>query len=256
MRSNSRPATVVLAALAAVAAVSLLASCSSDDAISPSETTTGIAPETTTTTTIDPGSTSVPEARAELPGLWLATSGGIVDETGEVWAKPRPGETLRSPLSDGVGGVVYLRCTGDTLPRVVEDQQLKGVSPLALGEADNLMAIGTYQDHRVLLTGWTDTTIVPSFEEDRSGLVARLIDMDTQQVTPLDGWYGWESGPSRRRRRERTVRVLRRGRVLHVVGHRRSERPAARARRRCPRPCCRWPSTPPVPASPGSNRCR
>ena len=195
MRSNSRPATVVLAALAAVAAVSLLASCSSDDAISPSETTTGIAPETTTTTTIDPGSTSVPEAGAELPGLWLATSGGIVDETGEVWAKPRPGETLRSPLSDGVGGVVYLRCTGDTLPCVVEDQQLKGVSPLALGEADNLMAIGTYQDHRVLLTGWTDTTIVPSFEEDRSGLVARLIDMDTQQVTPLDGWYGWESGP-------------------------------------------------------------
>lgn len=65
---------------------------------------------------------------------------------------------------------------------------------MALGEADNLMAIGTYQDHRVLLTGWTDTTIVPSFEEDRSGLVARLIDMDTQQVTPLDGWYGW-SGP-------------------------------------------------------------
>lgn len=196
MRSKPHLPMVVIAALSALVAVSVLASCSSDDAASPSETTTGIAPQTTTTTTIDPGTTSVPSAGTdELPGLWLATSGGITDETGDVWAKPRAGETLRSPLSDGVGGVVYLRCTGDTLPCVIEDQQLKGVSPLALGEADNLMAVGTYQNHRVLLTGWTDTTIVPSFEEDRSGLVARLVDMDTKEVTPLNGWYGWESSP-------------------------------------------------------------
>ena len=74
MRSNSRPATVVLAALAAVAAVSLLASCSSDDAISPSETTTGIAPETTTTTTIDPGPTSVPVSTLTLSNTPSETS--------------------------------------------------------------------------------------------------------------------------------------------------------------------------------------
>lgn len=74
MRSNSRPATVVLAALAAVAAVSLLASCSSNNAISPSETTTGIAPETTTTTTIDPAR---PRCRRLVP-----SSGSVVGDLG------------------------------------------------------------------------------------------------------------------------------------------------------------------------------
>lgn len=187
----------VVAAIAAVFLTVVAAGCSSDDAGSPPSTTTGIADPITTTTAPapDPGDSAPDGGAAAMPGLWLAGPDGIADETGEVWARPRGGESLRSPLADGVGGVVYLRCTGDVRPCVVEDVPVRGMSPVALGEADTLYAVGTFQERPVLLTGWTDPSVVPSFEEDRSQLVARLIDLQTHEITPLPGWYGWESGP-------------------------------------------------------------
>ena len=191
-----RPLTAALAALSAAVLLAGSVGCSSDDAASPSSTTTGIAdPITTTTTSPSTPSTSSADGSADLPGLWLASPTGISDESGELWARPRAGETLRSPLDDGIGGVIYLRCTGTQATCSIEDVPTKGASPTVHGTADSLLAVGTYREQRVVLTTMTDPSIVPSFEDNRSQLVAQLIELDADTVTTIAGWFGWESGP-------------------------------------------------------------
>lgn len=188
-RRRSRRVGVVAATFAAVA---LIAGCGTDEAAEPPSTTTGVVDRSTTTAR--PPSTSGDDAD-DLPGLWLAGPAGITDEQGTSWAEPKTGESLRSPLDDGLGGVLYLRCLGDAPTCDVEHATSKDTVAAVIGEADSLLAVGTIDDRRVIISTWTDPTIVPSMEEDRSGLVARLIDLDDGTVTALAGWFGWESGP-------------------------------------------------------------
>ncbi len=185
-------------ALVVVAGLVPLACSSNENTIRPSDTTTGTIDRSTSTTSTVPRSESTePGTTGDdgIPGLWLATGSGIVDSDGQVWAEPKAGETLRNPIDDGVGGVAYLRCIADRVTCTIEDARTRGKVPAVLGEADTLLAAGSYQQRRVLLTSWTDPSLVPSFEANVSGLVARLVEMDSGQVTPMLGWFGWETGP-------------------------------------------------------------
>jgi len=196
MRLNRRSSGAITALVATILVATVAGCSSSDDTGSSSDTTTGTVGRSTTTTTTEPVSPSTSAGTTSTtPGLWLATPAGITDEKGTVWAKPKDGETLRAPLDDAMGGVVYLRCVGETPTCAIEDATVRDQVPLSLGPADGLLAVGTAHERRVLITSWTDPSIVPSFEENRSSLVARLVDMENGQVTPLAGWFGWESGP-------------------------------------------------------------
>lgn len=198
MRTPRRP--LLLAALAASAAATMVitSACSSDGTVESSETTTGIVDRSSTT--LDTTTTTAPRSggagEEALVGLWLATPEGITDETGEVWAEPAVGETLRAPLDDGLGGVLYLRCPSNDASCVIEDARQPDQVPVELGEADSLIAVGESNGARVLLTSWRDQAVVPSFEQNTSGLVMRVIDLDSAEVLQVvPSWFGWESGP-------------------------------------------------------------
>lgn len=196
MRLN-RP--LLAAATAAVAVMTLATACSSDDASPPDVTTGTVDRSTTTTTTTEPDAADRGTGGDEddpLVGLWLAVPVGITDEEGTVYAKSRAGETLRSPLDDGLGGVYFLRCTDGEPNCAIEHSTSPDEVPAVLGEASNLLALGTSDAAPVLLTSWMDPTLTPSFETDVSGLVAQVIDLETGRVvSSLPQWFGWESGP-------------------------------------------------------------
>ena len=188
--ARSGPPRVLALAVAAVAL--LLAGCGSDDDASPPSTTTGIA----TTEPTSPTTTGASdEPSDDLPGLWVVGPTGLADETGQVWATAAGGEVLRAPTSVATGGVAYLRCAGETPTCKLEVVATAGAAPQQLGDADDLLAAGTVDDRATLLVGATDPTIVPSFEENRSSKVARLVDVESGRTTPVAGWFGWESGP-------------------------------------------------------------
>jgi len=198
-RLVTSPRGVVAATL--VATLALVAGCSDDSNASPSESTTGTLPRststlptTTTTTMLAPDGSDGPGSDS-LAGLWLATAEGITDEDGTVYAKPDADETLREPVDDGFGGVFYSRCAGDAVTCSVEHVLRRGTEPQVIGDADRLFAVGTYQGRQVLITSWTDPSLVPSFEGNVSGLVARLLDTTNGDVLGPYAWFGWESGP-------------------------------------------------------------
>lgn len=180
--------------------MTLASACGTDDDASPSDVTTGtIDRSTSTTTTTQPEgtdpSTGGPGADDPLVGLWLALPVGITDEEGTVYAKSKAGETLRSPLDDGLGGVYYLRCVDDRPNCTIEHSISPDQVPAELGEASTLLAVGTSDSVPVLLTSWMDPSLTPSFEANVSGLVARVIDLETAKVVSTQPWFGWESGP-------------------------------------------------------------
>jgi len=185
----------VLAALAVAAFLPALAGCSDDEA-SPPPTTTGIAAtDPTTTTAPAPTTTEFDESQA-LPGLWVVGPTGIADESATQWVAAAPGETLRSPVSDGAGGLVYLRCVGDVVPCNLEDVEREGAEPSVVTTVDELFAVGTFREQRVAVVSRTDPSIVPSPTETRSPQSVELRDLDTGAVTPVAGWIDATSAPA------------------------------------------------------------
>ena len=171
----SRFASRRLLIVAVVGCVALLTAACGDDDASPSDTTTGVVDRSSTTTTTAPTVTTEPSSEAPV-GLWLSAPTGISTDDGDRFATPAAGETLRSPVDDGHGGVYYLRCTDASPSCAVEHVVERNGTPMKVGEADDLLALGTFQNSTVLLTSWTDPARVPSFEGDVSGLVARALD--------------------------------------------------------------------------------
>lgn len=173
--------------------LSLVAGCSGDD--SAGDGTTTLPRDTIAPTTATPETTAPVDPQDQLPGLWLATSKGIVDDEDTVYAPAAADEQLRSPVDDGNGGVFYLRCAENSEMCAIEHVTTPEGKPEALGEATDLMALGTLAGKPVLLTGWKDPARTPDFTTNVSELVVRVIDAVTGDVVSVHEWYGWESGP-------------------------------------------------------------
>lgn len=204
VRSSRPRVPLALAALTALAGLSTaLAGCGSADESSPPSTTTGIATtEPISTSTTVAGSADGGGSKNDVPGLWIVApntgqAGGwnLTDEEGTVWATTAPGQVIHAPISDGLGGVAYIQCADSDQACQLQDAATAGATPRSLGAADSLLAAGSVQGRPTLLIGATDPSIEPSFQDDRSSKVARLVDVQSGQITPINGWYGWESGP-------------------------------------------------------------
>lgn len=208
MRSRS----VSLLVVAVAVTVAATAACGSDGPVTgSSDTTTGTVDRLSTTTAPDPsdpqdpGGSQAPgpggadpggaDPGSEVPGLWLASPVGITDEQAAVYATPAPGESLRDPVDDGEGGVFYLRCTDPAPTCAIEHATAPDGTPTAIGTADDLLALGTREGRRVLVTSWTDVDRVPSAEQDAGSRVGRLVDVDDQRIEGPYEWFGWERRP-------------------------------------------------------------
>lgn len=191
MSSRISRRLLVLLTVTLMAALAATACGSGDDPLASPDTTTGTVPRNSTTTT-----TAVPEGTEDVPGLWLVTSTGLVDETGERWAAVKVDESLRNPVDDTAGGVYYLRCVGEAANCAVEHVDRPDGTPVVIGEAQRLLGLGVLGGRAVLITSWLDEAVTPSPETDTSGLVARFVDVQSRETTtPAAPWYGWESGP-------------------------------------------------------------
>lgn len=183
----------VALSLSVLITMSLVAGCSGND--SAGDGTTTLPRDTVAPTTRTPDTTEPGDPQDQLPGLWLATPKGIVDQDDVVYAAAGPDEQLRSPIDDGDGGVFYVRCPSNSEMCAAEHVTEPDGKPVALGEATGLLARGTVAGEPVLLTSWTDPKRAPDFTTNVSGQVVRVIDTVKGAVKGVHDWYGWESGP-------------------------------------------------------------
>ncbi|MEZ5321176.1 MAG: hypothetical protein R2698_03670 [Microthrixaceae bacterium] len=175
------PVVVLLSLTAA-----FVASCSDDAARNEARTqpTTGTVKPTTTT--------SVPGAPAPddtIPGLWLLTPAGLLDENLDAWATPGDGETLRDPVDDGRGGVVYVRC-GKASGCGAEEAADPARQPRTLGLAEHVYAVGEYRGVRsMLVTGSGDDALAdPSTGEPIAGPAIAVVRV--RERDPIGGVSG------------------------------------------------------------------
>ncbi|NLA34895.1 MAG: hypothetical protein GX868_04300, partial [Actinobacteria bacterium] len=189
-----------------------LAGCSD-----PTDATQNATTSTSATRSTAPPTTRVPAA-PQLPGLWVATSAGIVDESGQRYASPAEGsnEVLRSLVDDGAGGVFYLRCPeGAASDCAVEHAHEPNGEPVELGRAEELLAVGTWGERPVLaVTAIEPTSEATSKPGDEAGgetgggdpatqapaqapprAVGHLLDPETGELVGTFDWYDAQRGP-------------------------------------------------------------
>ena len=183
------------------ASVLLVVACSdgSSSTLERSRTqpTTTVVEGSTPTTTVGAQTPTTRTKVDELPGLWIATEHNVQDDAGVVVAEAQDdSEVFRSPLDDGAGGVIYLRCTdGSERACAIERVAAGTEDAVVLGSALRLFALGTWNERPVVVTGFVDPARTADFETDRSDLLVGLVDLETGDLAATASWYGWESGP-------------------------------------------------------------
>ena len=161
----------------------------------PTTAPAGQTPPSSPSSSAPPTAPTTTPAEDPLPGLWLGLGSSINDEHGTQYAAAGRGENVRAPLDDGTGGVIYLRCFGDTLDCAIEHVTEPNGTATKLGVASDLLAVGRFKGHPALVTAWKDPSVEPDATADRSGQFGRIIDLDSGTAVATYNWYGWESGP-------------------------------------------------------------